>query len=157
MAQQPRLISPPLILVALLAFIVSGCGGATDVKETFTVTDLSGGWYDAGVVDGKNKLEPSVSFRLHKKPGSDVSAPALNVLFKRLIGGQEEEFEDVFIQRVEFTNGDSTDLLTVRPKAGYTGDPPQSRADMLNNSHFVDVRAIIFAKQSSSNWVELAR
>jgi hypothetical protein len=28
---------------------------------------------------------------------------------------------------------------------------------MLKNSYFVDIRAVIFAKQSSSNWVELAR
>jgi hypothetical protein len=151
----PRLFSVRPALIVLLSLAASACGGSVNVKESFTVTDVSGGWFDAGIVDGKNKLIPSVTFRLHKK--GDVSAPSLNVLFKRLVGGEELEFEDVFMQRVEFTQGDSTELLTVRPKAGYTGDPPQSRADMLNNSHFVDVRAIIFAKQSSSNWVELAR
>ena len=153
-ARAPRLLSGVIVILSLAA---SGCGGAVDVKETFTVTDLSGGWFDAGIVDGKNKLTPSVTFRLHKKTDADVSSLSLNILFKRLVGGQEEEFEDVFMQRVDFTQANSTDLLTVRPKAGYTGDPPQSRADMLNNSYFVDVRAIIFAKQSSSNWIELAR
>jgi hypothetical protein len=98
-----------------------------------------------------------VTFRIQKKTNEDVSSPSLNILFKRLVGGKEEEFEDVFMQRVEFTQGNSTDLLTVRPKAGYAGEGQQSRADMLNNSHFEDVRAIIFAKQSSSNWIELAR
>jgi len=153
----PRLFSSPPALIVALSLAASGCGGTVNVKEAFTVTDVSGGWFDAGVVDGKNKLIPSVTFRLQKKTDQDLSSLSLNVLFKRLVGGQEEEFEDVFMQRVAFTQGNSSDLLTVRPKAGYTGDPPQSRADMLNNSHFEDVRAIIFAKQSSSNWIELAR
>jgi hypothetical protein len=150
----PRLF-PALIVVLSLA--ASGCGGTVDVKKTLTVTDVGGGWFDAGIVDGKNRLIPSVTFRINKKTNEEVSPLSLNVLFKRLVGGKEEEFEDAFLQRVAFTHGNSTDLLTVRPQAGYTGEPPQSRADMLNNSYFVDVRAIIFAKQSSSNWIELAR
>jgi hypothetical protein len=43
----------------------------------------------------------------------------------------------------------------VRSQFGYTGDPPQTRADMLKNSQFRDMEAQIFAKQSSSQWVEL--
>jgi hypothetical protein len=153
----PRLFSSPPILILLLSLAVAGCGGTVNVKEAFIVSDLSGGWFDAGITEGKNRLVPSVTFRIQKKTNEDVSSPSLNILFKRLVGGKEEEFEDVFMQRVEFTQGNSTDLLTVRPKAGYAGEGQQSRADMLNNSHFEDVRAIIFAKQSSSNWIELAR
>jgi hypothetical protein len=63
----------------------------------------------------------------------------------------------VLLQRVDFSEGNRTPPLSVRPTAGVTGDPPQSRAEMLKNSYFVDIRAVIFAKQSSSNWVELAR
>jgi hypothetical protein len=47
--------------------------------------------------------------------------------------------------------------LTLRSESGYTGDPPQTRAQMLQNTHFQDLRAVIFAKHSSSNWVEVAR
>ena len=35
--------------------------------EALEVTDVSTGWYDAGVVDGKNKLVPSLTFRLRNK------------------------------------------------------------------------------------------
>jgi hypothetical protein len=38
---------------------------------------------------------------------------------------------------------------------GYTGDPPQTRADMLKNTHFQDIRVHVFAKHSSSQWVEI--
>ncbi len=43
------------------------------------------------------------------------------------------------------------------PQWGYTGDPPQTRAEMLKNSQFQDMEVRIFAKQSSSQWVELQR
>jgi hypothetical protein len=45
----------------------------------------------------------------------------------------------------------------VRANAGYTGDPPQSRADMLKHSQFQDMRVHIYAKHSSSQWVEIAQ
>jgi len=48
-------------------------------------------------------------------------------------------------------------LLTYKITAGYTGDPPQSRADILKNSHFQDVRVHIFAKHSSSQWIEIGQ
>jgi hypothetical protein len=43
----------------------------------------------------------------------------------------------------------------VRPEHGYTGDPPQTRAEMLQHSQFQDVRARVFGKQSSTTWVEM--
>ena len=46
-------------------------------------------------------------------------------------------------------------LLTVRGTEGYTGDPPQTRAELLKNSHFKDVRARIYAKSGSTQWVDL--
>jgi hypothetical protein len=142
------------LLVLLLA---SACTRSIDVKQTFRVTDLQGGWYDAGVVDGKNKLIPSVTFRVEKATPDEVRPLAVNVLFKQIKGDTDAEWDDVFLQRVEFNEGNRTPPMTVRPTAGATGDPPQSRAEMLKNSQFVDIRAVIFAKQSSSNWVELAR
>ena len=141
----------------LLLLAATACTHPVDIQQTFRVTDLQGGWYDAGVVDGKNKLIPSVSFRIEKATPAEVRPLALNVLFKQIKGDKDEEWDEVFLQRVEFTEGNRTPLLTVRPTAGATGDPPQSRADMLKNSFFIDIRAVVFAKQSSSNWVELAR
>jgi hypothetical protein len=57
---------------------------------------------------------------------------------------------------VEFTDSNRTTLLKVRPEAGYTGEAPQTRQQMLENSNFVDVRAIIFVRQGAT-WIELAR
>jgi hypothetical protein len=68
----------------------------------------------------------------------------------------EQDFDEVFKQSVPFT-GNDTGLLTVRATAGYTGDPPQSRADLLKHSQFQDMRVHLFAKHSSSQWVEIAQ
>ena len=60
------------------------------------------------------------------------------------------------MQRVDF-QGQETQPVTVRTKWGYTADPPQTRAEMLKHSQFRDMDVQIFAKQSSSQWVELHR
>jgi hypothetical protein len=129
-----------------------------DVKQALEVADATSGWYDAGIVNGKNKIVPSVTFRLKKKPDADLAGVALNVVFRHPASpgtNLEEDWDEVFIQRADFKGADETDPLTVRPEKGYTGDPPQSRLDILQHSQFRDVRARIFAKFSSSQWVEI--
>src|SRR5262245_43734524 len=146
--------------VLFLMVLGSACTSAIDLKQALQVTDLTGGWLDGGIVDGKNKLVPTVSFRVRKNTDQQIRPISLNVHFRRFgpsIQGGEEEFEEVFLQRVEFSQGNQPDVIRVQPKVGYTGDPPQSRAEMLKHSQFVDMRVIIFAKQSSSQWVELTR
>ena len=141
-----------LALVTLLALVAAGCAKPVDLKQAIEVSDLTTGWYDAGIVEGKNKLVPSVTFRLKKPPDTSV-ALSLNVVFKA--EGDSDDWDDVFVQRVDFAGGSQTAPLVVRPGKGYTGDPPQSRSDMLKNSQFRDLNAKIFAKQSSTQWVEL--
>ena len=61
---------------------------------------------------------------------------SLNLVFKKLADPNAEEgFEDVFVQTVEFAEGSQTAPLTVRAQKGYTGDPPQTRAEILRHSH----------------------
>ena len=144
-----------LLMVSLVG--VAGCGAPIDVKQAVQITDISGGWYDAGIKDGKNKLTPSVSFRVTKKTDDAIRPLALNLAFKKITAAGEEDFDDFYIQSVSFGSGNVSEPLTVRTETGYTADPPQSRADMLKHKDFQDLRVIFFAKHSSSNWVELAR
>ena len=142
-------------LLALLLSGAAGCGQTVDFKQALQVTEIGGGWYDAGIVEGKNKLVPSLSLRIRKAPDVPLGSIALNVHFKWVSGSDEREPGEVFLQRVEFTEGNQTSLLQVRPDYGYTADVPQTRAEMLGHSQFRDARAIVFAKQSSTTWVEL--
>ena len=143
-----------LFALGLLASALSSaaCAKPVELKQATQITDVSTGWFDAGIQDGKNKLIPSITFRIKKNPGVDLSSISLNVVFKAI--GEQDHSDDVFVQRVDFS-GDSTAPITVRSQFGYTGDPPQTRSEMLKNSHFRDMEAQIFAKQSSSQWVEL--
>lgn len=152
-----RGVAAALLAIAVLAS--ASCGETIDYKQALKVTDLSGGWYDAGIVDGKNKLVPSLSFRIHKPADASIRSLAINVIFKRVSPDkqQEEDLDEVYLQSVEFTEGNSTPVLTVRAQHGYTGDAPQTRAEILQHSQFWDGRAVVFVKQSSTTWVDLIR
>lgn len=152
-------------LVAILPLVAAGCSGPVDLKQTLQVSDVSGGYFDAGIVDGRNKIVPTITFRIKKSTEDSLRPLSVNIVFKQLPKPgtaappgppPENDFDEVFKQSVPF-NGSQTDLLTVRATAGYTGDPPQSRAEMLKHSQFQDMRVHIFAKHSSSQWVEIAQ
>jgi hypothetical protein len=155
----------PVVLLAALPLVAGGCSKPVDLKQVLQVTELSGGYHDAGIVDGRNKIVPSISFRIKKSTEDSLRPLSVNIVFKQLPKPgtavppgppPENDFDEVFKQSVPF-NGNQTDLLTVRATAGYTGDPPQSRADMLKHSQFQDMRVHVFAKHSSSQWVEIAQ
>jgi hypothetical protein len=140
-----------------LALLCASCSRSVDIKQALEVTDTSSGWFDAGIVEGKNKIVPSVTFRLKKQPDVDLSGVALNVVFRHPApaGTPEEDWDEVYIQRADFKDANQTESMTVRPEKGYTGDPPQSRQDILHHSQFRDVRARVYAKYTSSQWVEI--
>jgi len=151
MIRRPALAVLSVLLVALLA---ASCGPPLDLKQNLQVTDVSSGYFDAGVQAGKNKLVPSVTFKLKKNSDVKLSSVSLNVGF--LFAGTNDHADDRYVQSVPFETTE-TKPITVRTEWGYTGDPPQTRVEMLKNSQFRDMEVQIFAKQGSSQWVELQR
>src|SRR3954462_9091460 len=140
-----RRFAPALVLGLLLA---PACSKPVDLKQSLQIADVVSGYHDAGIVGGKNKLVPSISFRLRKSPGTDIRPLSLNVAFKQLppAGASpapgspaETDWDEKFVQSVPF-NGDQTDVLTFRADPGYTADPPQTRADILQHRLFQDMR-----------------
>lgn len=151
-----RFVATCLLPLALAA--AASCSQSVDFKQALQITDVSGGWYDFGIVDGKNKLVPSLTFRIRKLADVRLRSISLNVHFKKVDPAKpgmdgEEEFDEVFLPTVEFTEGAQTALLTVRPQTGFTGE--QARAEMIQHRLFQDIRARVFAKQSSTTWVDL--
>lgn len=142
-----------LSALALGLLFTFSCSTAVDLKQALQVTAGSAGWFDAGMVDQQNKLVPSVTFRLRDTSGT-LSRVSLNVVFRFVDNG--EDHDEIFMQRVDFTNG-QTEPLTIRSTVGFTGTPPQSRADMLKNRLFRDMDAVIFVRQVSAQWLELHR
>ena len=143
-------------VVAVLAAL-SACT-SVDVKEAVALADITSGWFDAGIVDGKNKIVASVSFRLRKLPEANLDGVALNVIFRHPPAEGEDteaEWDEVYVQNAEFREGDETQMLVLRTEKGYTGEPPQSRLDLLQHSQFRDLRARVFARYGSAQWVEI--
>ena len=143
----------------------AGCGSNIDLKSVLQIADVVAGWHDAGIVEGKNKIVPSITFRLRTTADRSLDPLALNLAFKRLTpaapgqppsAGTEEAWDEVYLASVTF-KGNETDPLTVVSSNGYTGDPPQSRADMLRHSQFRDMRVHIFARHGSAQWAELGQ
>src|SRR5436305_436940 len=52
------------LAVVVLSVLVAGCGPELEVEKALAVTEVKTGWYDAGIVDGKNKLVPSATLKL---------------------------------------------------------------------------------------------
>jgi hypothetical protein len=144
-----RPLLPCLILVALAA---PGCGPAVDLTASLEIGEVSTGWFDAGIVEGKNKLVPSISFKL--KNTSDQPLPMLQVngLFRRVT--ETDEWGSGFLTAADSSGlapGATTPTLTIRSQLGYTG-ADQSRQELLNNSQFVDAKVELFAKYGSTQW-----
>ena len=157
-----RAFIPALIGLALAS---SACGPNVDLKQALHVIATDSGYFDAGIVEGRNKLVPSITLHIQKNTDASIRPLSLNVVFRRLpLKGQppaagspaEEDFDDVFLQSVQF-DGNATKPLLIRAPHGYTGDPPQSRADMLKNSQFRDIRVHVYAKHSASQWIEIGQ
>ena len=143
-----------LFALAVALLFTASCSPPVDLKQALQVTDVSSGYFDAGVTaEGANKLVPSVTFRLRDSSGK-LSRVALNVIFRLTATGEDRD--EIFKQRIDVVNGE-TELLTLRPTAGFTGTPPQSRLEMLKNSSFQDMEAVILVRQVSAQWLELHR
>ena len=142
----------PLLAGVLLT--VSSCSGpAIDLTKAVQVTDLTTGWYDAGVENGLNKLIPTVGLRLKNDIALPIRNIELNAVFRRV--GETEEWGTSYTR--VFGNGlppgVTSEQIVLRSNLGYTSTDPRSQ--MLRNSEFKDVHVRVFAKQGAAQWAPI--
>ena len=139
----------------LLAFVcAAGCGPTVDLTKGLQVTVLDSGWFDAGIVNGQNKLVPSITFTLKDISDQKLVTIQVNALFRRV--NENEEWGSGFktvVGSEGLPPGSTTPPITVRSQLGYTGS--EARQDMLQNSHFVDARVELFCKYAATQWVKV--
>ena len=132
-----------------------GCQ-SREVEKDLQITDVRTGWYDAGIVeDGKNKLVPSVAFKLRNVSPADIASVQLNAVFRR--AGEQESWGEHFINAIGrdgLAAGATGNSLVVRSPLGYTGTQP--RLQMLQNREFVDAKVEIYGKHGSRAWIKMA-
>lgn len=142
-------------LAILLVALTSGCGGPkVDLTKNLEILDVSSGWLDVGLVNGQNKLVPSITFKLKNTSDQQLIVLQINALFRRL--NEDEEWGTGFkmVARPDgLAAGATSDAITVNSNLGYTGTEP--RSVMLENSRFVDARVELFAKYGSIQWVRM--
>jgi len=142
-------------LTILLGIVVLAAGcRSREVERDLTITDIHTGWYDVGVVDGQNKLVPSITLRLKNVSAEPIARVQINAVFRRQ--GEAEEWDAHFVRGIGpdgLAPGAQGEELVLRSDRGYTGS--QSRLQMLQNKEFVDARVEIFGKHGSRTWVKI--
>jgi hypothetical protein len=144
----------PYVMLLLAALAISGCSRTVDVTQALEITDVQTGWYDLGIVNGQNKLVPSISLRLQNADADNVGGVQLNAIFHRV--GETDGWGEHYVQAIPrdgIEPGATTDPIVLRSTLGYTGE--QSRIEMLQNAQFVDATVDIFGKQGRGGWVKM--
>lgn len=144
-----------LSVLLLVSLSGTGCGPAVDLTKGLEVSILNSGWYDVGIVNGQNKLVPSVTFTLKNTSERTLSTLQVNALFRQV--NSTDEWGSGFLTAAGSSGlapGVATPPLTIRSPLGYTGSD-QSRQEMLQNTHFVDAKVDLFAKYGSTQWARV--
>jgi hypothetical protein len=142
------------VVLALAVLAMAACSEPVDVAKAIKVDVTTSGWLFAGVVDGKNKIVPSVSVTLKNVSGQTITALQTNAVFR--IAATNAEIGADF-RPISGSGGlaasSSTDKIRLKSTLGYTGTDPVE--DLLNNSKFGDAKVELFVKAGSGQWTRL--
>ena len=140
------------ILGLALVLLVSGC--TRYVENDLKIVDVKTGWYDAGIVDGQNKIVPSITLKLQNVSGESISRVQVWAVFRR--ANEDKTWGEHFVRAIGAEGldpGKTGETLVLRSTLGYTG--PQTRAQMLQNREFVDAKVNVFGKHGSRTWIKI--
>lgn len=142
------------IAVALAVMAMTACSAPVDVAKAIEVDVATSGWLSAGVVDGKNKIVPSVSLTLKNVSGQTLTALQTNAVFR--IAATNAEIGADF-RPVSGAGGlpasSSTGTIRLKSSLGYTGT--DAVEELLKNSKFGDAKVELFVKAGSGQWTRL--
>jgi hypothetical protein len=142
------------LALLFIMLTMAACGQPVDIAKAVQVDVATSGWRVAGVVDGKNKIVPSVSLTLKNVSGQTLNAVQANAVF-RLASTNAEIGAD--FRPVSGSDGlpasASTQKITLKSTLGYTGTDPVDQ--LLNNSHFSDAKVEVFVKAGSGQWTRI--
>jgi len=141
-------------VLAVAASLSAGCEKPVDLARAVQVSDVTTGWLDSGLVDGQNKLVPSVTFKLKNVSDQQLHVLQINAVFNRVT--EESEWSSQFVTVAGsdgLAPGATSQMLTINAPLGYTGT--EARQQMLANSQFVDAKVQLFVKYGSVQWTRL--
>ena len=143
-------------LVGLAALVLlAACSRTREVENDLKVVGVRTGWYDAGIVEGKNKIVPSIAFTLQNVSAEEIARVQVNAIFHRV--NETEPWGEHFAPAIGsdgLAPNANTQEIVLRGNLGYTS-PDQSRAEILADRRFVDVKVEVFGKHGSRTWVKM--
>ena len=145
-----------LILFLVFALLGASCGGPTvDLKQGLEINIVDTGWFDAGLVEGKNKLVPTVTFTVKNVSDQKLVSLQMMASFFRVTDTTSEWGNSLLniAGSDGLAPGATTPALTMKSPLGYTGTDP--RADMLKNAQFVDAMVKLVAKYAAIQWTHV--
>jgi hypothetical protein len=147
--------SAGIVLLVSAALLQVGCGPKEpDVKAALQVSESVSGWFDNGIVNGQNKLTPTLSFKVKNVADRPVTNITFNIVFK--VVGDQQVLGSSYLRGFDSLEAGQTSTDFVgRSDLGYTS--PEPRLQMLQHSQFKDVEAEVFAKRASENFVSLGK
>src|SRR6266545_7335810 len=82
--------------VLLVSVTGAACGGPTvDLAKALKINIVETGWFDAGIVNGQNKLVPTITFTLTNQSDRKLVTLQVNAAFRRVT--EENEWGSGFI------------------------------------------------------------
>jgi hypothetical protein len=138
------------------AMLAAACAPPVDLTKNLQVLDVSTGWFDAGIVNGQNKLVPTITFKVKNNSDQSLKVLQANVLFRR-VSDPNVEWGAGFLSvsgSEGLGPGATSTPLTVKSNLGYTGSD-QTRQELLQNKAFVDATVQVFAKYGSIQWAKM--
>jgi len=143
------------VAALVLSLGAAGCSAPDiDVANVVKVADITTGWFDAGIVDGQNKLVPNVVVTVTNTGTETLSGLQIFVVF-RFIGETEELGSGLVVLRGAdaLAPNATSKPINVRANWGYSSLEP--RAQMLMHSQFKDARVEVFAKFGAKPFVKI--
>jgi hypothetical protein len=144
----------------LLGLLLAGLAGAAscraepDARQALAVTDVVTGWLDKGIVEGQNKLVPTISFKVRNRADRSLSYLQVNAVFR--IVDESEELGSKVIWATEGSDlepGQTLGPFNLSSDLGYSS--PEARTQMLQHSLFKDAKVELFVKHGSRQWARL--
>ena len=141
---------------ALMAVVTASaaCRAEPDATKALAVTDVVTGWLDKGIVDGQNKLVPTISLKVKNGADGPLSYLQLNAVF-RIVDDTEELGSKVVwaTEGKELPPGGTLGPFNLSSELGYAS--LASRTQMLQHAEFKDAKVELFVKQGSRQWAKL--
>src|SRR5689334_21903749 len=82
-------------LTTVLALISVSCGPTVDLARSLQIEVVQTGWFDAGIVNGQNKLVPAARVTVRNNSDQKLVQLQINSLFRH--GNDAEEWGSAFV------------------------------------------------------------